>query len=378
MGVKVREKPKGSGIYYVFINYQGRRKSKKIGTNKKTACEIAEKIKAKLLLGELNVEKVNTKYPTFKECAELWLALPHDWRESTREAYINNLKKHIYPAFKNQKINQISRKDLKLFFDNLLIHKLAPGSLRIIRAPISGIFEYALDAELININPLHDLKIQTKKTKFKVKPLTEKETELLLDRAKIFMDGFYYPLMLCALRTGMRLGELKALKWKDLNFKNRQLEVKRSCHRGRIGGTKTGKRRRVDMTPHLTETLKMLLTSQKKLALKNGHQFPPWVFANKKGKIFCEASFKNALNRCLDAANLRKIRIHDLRHTYSTIRLMRGHNVGDVSYQLGHASIKMTLDTYTHWMPGKFKSEIDDLDNIKSDVTLQNAENGCI
>jgi len=373
MGVQVREKPKGSGVYYVFINYQGKRKSKRIGTNKKTAKEIAEKIKAKLLLGELDVEKVNAKHPTFKECAELWLALPHAWRESTKEAYKNNLKIHIYPIFKKHKINEISRKDLKLFFDKLIV-KLAPGSLRVIRAPISGVFEYALDSELIDTNPLHDLKIRTKKTKFHVVPLTEKETRLLLDQAKEFMNGFYYPLMLCALRTGMRLGELKALKWKDVDFKKRQIEVKRSCRRERITGTKTDKRRRVDITPHLTETLKILLTSQKKLALKNGHRFSQFVFANSKGKIFCRVSFENALHRCLEAAKLRRIRIHDLRHSYSTIRLMRGHNVGDVSYQLGHASIKMTLDTYTHWMPGQFKSEIDDLDNVENDETLQSAE----
>ena len=66
MGVQVREKPKGSGVYYVFINYQGRRKSKKIGTNKKTADEIAEKIKAKLHYGEYKMKKYkwfSSKFP---------------------------------------------------------------------------------------------------------------------------------------------------------------------------------------------------------------------------------------------------------------------------------------------------------------------------
>ena len=73
---------------------------------------------------------------------------------------------------------------------------------------------------------------------------------------------------------------------------------------------------------------------------------------------------ENALNQCLNKAELRKIRIHDLRHCYATIRLLRGHNVGDVSYQLGHSSIKITYDVYGHWMPGHFKSEIDDLDHM--------------
>ena len=83
-----------------------------------------------------------------------------------------------------------------------------------------------------------------------------------------------------------------------------------------------------------------------------------------QGEIFGRVPLENALNRCLDKAKLRRIRIHDLRHTYATIRLMRGHNVGDVSYQLGHSSIKMTYDVYTHWIPGHFKSEVDELDQV--------------
>ena len=156
--------------------------------------------------------------------------------------------------------------------------------------------------------------------------------------------------------------KIKALKWKDIDFEKRQIEVRRSCRRGRVTGTKTDKRRRVDMTPHLTGTLKELRISQKRDSLKNGRPVPEWVFANKKGKIFIRVAFENALNRCLEGANLRRIRIHDLRHTYATIRLMRGHNVGDVSYQLGHSSIKMTYDVYAHWIPGQFKSEVDELD----------------
>jgi integrase len=56
--------------------------------------------------------------------------------------------------------------------------------------------------------------------------------------------------------------------------------------------------------------------------------------------------------------------LHSLRHSYATIRLMRGHNVGDVSYQLGHSSIRITYDVYAHWIPGQFKSEVDELDTM--------------
>ena len=98
------------------------------------------------------------------------------------------------------------------------------------------------------------------------------------------------------------------------------------------------------MTPHLAETLQNLKIKQELDAMVAGRPVPEWVFANKKGEFFGRVPSENALNRCLDKAKLRRIRIHDLRHTDATIRLMRGHNVGDVSYQLGHSSIKMTYD----------------------------------
>jgi integrase len=123
-------------------------------------------------------------------------------------------------------------------------------------ASLNGVLSFAVDSELIENNPLNSLKIYRKKRSFKIEPLTEKETDDLLEQAKLFMGGYYYPHILCALRTGMRIGEIKALKWKDIDFEKRQIEVRRSCRRGRITGTKTGKRRRVDMTPHLTESLK--------------------------------------------------------------------------------------------------------------------------
>jgi integrase len=364
MGVKVREKPIGTGIFWVFINHNGRRKSKKIGMDENLANEVAEKIKAKLVLGELNIEKIEEPCPIFKDYAELWLSLPHDWKEGTRDSYNHNLKKHVYPVFGKQRIDEIKRKDLKAFFDKLLINGLSSATISLIKAPINGVLSFAVDSELIENNPLDSLKLKRKKRDFKVEPLTDDEADKLLEQAKLFMDGYYYPHILCALRTGMRIGEIKALKWKDVDFEKRQIEVRRSCRRGRVTGTKTDKRRRVDMTPHLTETLKELKTEQKRFSLKNGRPVPEWVFANKKGQIFSRAAFENALNQCLKEAKLRRIRIHDLRHTYATIRLMRGHNVGDVSYQLGHSSIKMTYDVYAHWIPGQFKSEIDELDQV--------------
>ena len=157
-------------------------------------------------------------------------------------------------------------------------------------------------------------------------------------------------------------GEIKALKWQDVDFEQRRIHVQRSCRRKIISTTKTGRRRFVDMTPQLAGCLQDLKIKVDLDAMVAGIPPARWVFANKKGDIFNRVPFENALKRCLAAAGLHRIRIHDMRHTYATIRFLRGHNVGDVSYQLGHSSIQMTYDVYGHWIPGHFKSEVDELD----------------
>ena len=129
MGVQVREKPKGSGVWWVFINHQGKRRSKKIGNDEKLAKEVAEKIKAKLVLGELKVEKINNSCPAFKNYAEMWLCQSHEWKQSTRRSYEDNLKKHVYPVFGKHPLDAIRRKDLKLFFKKLLSDGFARSPL---------------------------------------------------------------------------------------------------------------------------------------------------------------------------------------------------------------------------------------------------------
>ena len=119
-------------------------------------------------------------------------------------------------------VNEIKRKDLKAFFDKKFAEGLNLNTIKLIRAPINGVLTYAVELELIESNPRRDLALKYKKKKFELDPLTESESQLLLEQAQTFMNGEYYPSILCALRTGMRIGEIQALKWDDIDFDNRQ------------------------------------------------------------------------------------------------------------------------------------------------------------
>ena len=163
----------------------------------------------------------------------------------------------------------------------------------------------------------------------------------------------------------MRIGEALALQWGDLNFKDRSIEVKRSIYRGKITTPKNGKTRLVDMSLQLAEALKAKKKGFK-LGLvdtkKDGNA--QFLFTNNNGNIIDKDNWRRRVfSKAVQKAEIKRVRIHDLRHTYATLRTSKGDNVADVSNQLGHHSVKFTMDVYYHWFPGKKKSEVEGLDD---------------
>ena len=159
-----------------------------------------------------------------------------------------------------------------------------------------------------------------------------------------------------AVRTGIRLGELLALEWSDIDWNKRIIEVSKT-YDYRLKKTrlpKNKKTRTVDLTPATVEALQNLRNQLRVVSIAG------LVFVNGKGKRL----IYNYLQRKLKEVSPRPIRFHDLRHTYATLRIAKGDNIVDVSKQLGHSKVSMTLDKYAHWMPGEHKSQVDELDSL--------------
>ena len=192
-----------------------------------------------------------------------------------------------------------------------------------------------------------------------------------MDECKLLMDTVeahfpeHHALFLLLLRTGMRVGEALALQPGDIDFNGRFITVQRGLSRRRIETPKSGKSRRVDMTPQLADALRMQMAENNKKGMKLGlGGSPEYLFTNEKGGFIDLNNWRRRVfNKALKEVELRKIRVHDLRHSYATIRISRGDSILDVSNQLGHHSVKLTLDTYSHWLPGKNKAEVDALDD---------------
>jgi integrase len=197
-----------------------------------------------------------------------------------------------------------------------------------------------------------------------ISPLTREEVALFLKAAREHAPR-EYPLFLCAVRTGLRLGELLGLQWGDIDFTGRFIEVRRNRVAGRTTTPKSGKIRRVDMSRQLTETLRALRTARKAEALRRGwRQVPEWVFCNEAGRPLDGDNLRHRVfYRILAKAGLRRIRFHDLRHTFASLLIQNRESLAYVRDQLGHASIQLTVDTYGHLVPGANRQAVDWLDD---------------
>jgi len=370
MGVKVREKIKGSGEWWVFINHHGRRKAKKIGKDKKVAEDIAKKIEAGLVLGKVNLGNEGPKknYPLFMEYAATWIKviIPATCKPSTLRDYKGILKNHVLPEFGEKPVDEITRLMVKRFLMKKINEGFASSTVTHIKNAISGVLNLALDDEMIFSNPAHSIgKIFKKQQqKLAIRPYTSLELISLLDSVKKHCPE-QYPMYLTMARTGIRLGECLGIQWKDIDFRNRFIHIQRGFSKGRVETPKSGQDRKVDMSLQLTDVLKNLLHQRKIDSLNKGwNKVPDWVFIDKNGKPFHERYPRSIFYKAIEKAGLRKVRVHDLRHTYATLRITKGDNVADVSKQLGHHSVKFTTDIYYHWVPGGNKREVDGLDDF--------------
>jgi integrase len=167
----------------------------------------------------------------------------------------------------------------------------------------------------------------------------------------------------------MRLGELLALQWGDIDFAGRFIEVRRNLVAGRVTSTKNSKRRRVDMSLKLTETLREHHRAAKAASLKAGRKVPAWVFTTPEGTALDGDNVRHRVfYRLLDAADLRKIRIHDIRHTFASLLIQNGEPLTYVKEQMGHSSIQVTVDVYGHLVPSANRAAVDKLDAVPTRI----------
>jgi integrase len=208
---------------------------------------------------------------------------------------------------------------------------------------------------------------QTKRKE--IQPLSPEQACTLLDAAR---GDRLEALYVLALNTGLRQGELLALKWEDVELEDAVVRVRRTLTRTRgkvtIGPPKTTRSRRsVGFTQKAVEALRDHLARQLEEMEQMGSLYRPGglVFANESGGIINPSNLRNrSFARLLHRAGLPPTtRFHDLRHTCATLLLSRNVNPKIVSEMLGHSSISITLDIYSHVLPNMQESAVRALDD---------------
>lgn len=319
---------------------------------------VAEKIRARLILGDFKIGPEKTYL--FKDYADRWIGtvVPAIGKQSTINHYTSALK-HVLPVFRDMEVQDITRVMVREFLMKKA-KRYKAGTIKTIRTAISGPLSIALDEEVIQVNPAQRLgKVTRDRMKDIPDPLTRKELTLLLDTFKKHFAR-YYPLALTLARTGMRLGEALALQWGDIDFRGRFITVRRSLTANEVSSTKTSRIRRVDMSDQLVVALQAMKKQRRVEKIEAG---PDWVFCGENGQIIQQQKWRDRVFlRALEKAGLRHIRTHDLRHGYATDLIQGGTSLAYVRDQLGHSSIKMTVDTYTHLIPGGNKGAVNILD----------------
>ncbi len=269
-------------------------------------------------------------------------------------------------------LNEIKRNDIKGFISGLVAKGLTRSTVRNALSIFRGIFNRAIEEGLFESNPAANLGRFTRTAKtseVKVVALTPEEVEKFLSTVKR-VSPEYYSIFLLAARAGLRCGELVALQFGDIEFgqdesdENRFLLVQHNYVRREHTTTKSKRSRRVDMSRQLRSVLIKMHDTRMNAAMKEGKTdiSKELVFASHDGKILDPDNFYHRhFVPVLLKSGIRKIRLHDLRHTFGSLLIQSGASIVNVKQQMGHSSIQVTVDTYGHLVPGADVSFVDRL-----------------
>jgi integrase len=323
-----------------------------------------------------------------------WLARWHEsdvalrLKPSSHETYEQIIRLHLRPDLGGIPLIALTRQQIKNFLAHRVRTGLGRARLQLTLAVLTTALNAAVDDGLLAANPalrLGRYTAQSHKPIREIEIFTPVELEQLLTTAERLAPDLFL-LVLVMARTGLRLGEALTLRVGDLDLTRRDLWVRRSWGtdtrrygEARIGSPKSRRLRRVDLSRHLCDALQRALGLREAEAILQRRGVSPWLFEGPAGGPMTRNQFQPRWRRLLKRAGIRPRKAHTLRHTFASQLIQNGENLAYVRDQLGHHSIKMTVDVYGHLLPGD-KAAVDRLDgptirNLPATATPSHADN---
>ncbi|MGM0903104.1 MAG: tyrosine-type recombinase/integrase [Bacillota bacterium] len=328
---------------------------------------------AKKLLTLFEAEILNGQYMQVEDKMTLSAFYQNEWIEKyanenltpdTRQNYINIINKRILPTYGHMKLADIKPMHIVNFVNDLKKNgkrldgkegPLSASSISNCYRAFNNLLSRAAEWKLIKENPAKSIK--TPKVKSKKSDVYSKDelSELLM-----YLEEKPYHwkvLILLALSTGAREGEIAALEWKHIDFEKSTVYIEQSLTEVvgegvKLKSTKNERCRSVSLPSPLLGMLKKLKVQRthEKLMVGDMKEWPNhfFIFANEFGKPIRPDSISQWWSRFIEKPKLKKIRFHDLRHTSATLLINEGVHAKVISERLGHADISTTMNIYGH------------------------------
>lgn len=297
-----------------------------------------------------------TETPTLERYLTRWLnnSVRASVRQRTYESYEYVVHKHLVPALGAKKLKNLTPDQVQDFYQWKLDEGLSRRTVQLIHTTLNKALKQAAKWGLVRLNVAEAVDAP-RPEKRDIRPLSEEQVKVFLNTVKGDRLEALYTL---AITTGLRQGELLGLRWEDVYLEEGVVRVRQQLTRTEEGSSftkpKNGKGRSVSLRDSTVEVLRLHQEKQtdEKSIMGNLWKATGLVFTSTVGTALNPSNVTNRSFRpLLQQAELPQIRFHDLRHTFATLFLSEGVHPKIVQEMLGHATINITLDTYSHVLP---------------------------
>lgn len=349
----VRSARSGQGWEARYRDPHGKERSRSFRT-KRDAQQFLARAESDVQRGEWLDPRLNRS--RFDEWAQEWLSTTVHLAPKTRQGYESTTNQYALPAFRGMRIAAIEQVDIRRFVSAPVAADVSASRIAAIMTPLRQTFATAVGSGALKASPVRDIKLPKARSQ-EMHFLEPAEVNALVDA----VTEEYRLLVLFAAYTGLRAGEIHALKVKRISLSQRRADVEDSISdvAGKlyVKATKTYARRSVQLPKFLCERLEPVVDGRgPDEYLFPGPRGGPLRHNNFYGRHFKPAVVAAGLNPA--------VRFHDLRHTYASILIARDAHPRAIMERLGHSSIQVTLDRYGHLFPSIEAHLTDELDQV--------------
>ncbi|WP_432486898.1 tyrosine-type recombinase/integrase [Kineococcus sp. SYSU DK018] len=360
-----RKDGRWEGSCYVLLPSGGRARRSVYG---RTRAEVREKLTALQRESDRGVPVEASGTLTVGAYLETWLrdvAAPKV-RPATYRGYEMYVRRHLVPGLGRKRLSRLSPADVRAFLADRRAAGLSPASVKQVHAILRTALQHAVREDLLPRNVAR-LVVVPNAPRHEWQPLSIEEARALLDAAR---GDRLYPLWAVALAVGLRRGEALGLRWCDVDLDAGLLHVRQALQRTTEGlvlvPPKSERSRRTVPLPAVARgALREHRQAMVAEALRSGRPMTAdtLVFTTPIGTPMDPRNVSRAFVELLQAAGLRRVRLHDLRHTCATLLLAQGVPARVVMEVLGHSGITLTMNTYGHVLPTMLQEAAQSMDD---------------